>query len=207
LNPDLLSLGFWRRLLPAAHANLVFVLKLGGEMKPIVPIPADYRVVFPADPAVFGSGMSDVHLSPVLLAARVECGDLLGVITHRDQVVHRALVQTRGPAQLEGYRRGFSLQTSQAFIHSCETAGDHRGHSLYPHMLGCILSWLKDAHYKEAWISCVRSNAASIRGIEKAGFDFYASATVIAAGWERIAWIRWDFDRKVFERHGACSVA
>jgi hypothetical protein len=196
---------FWRRLFPSLHRNYVFRVKLDALTELTTSVPDAYTVIFPADPFAFADNMGDVHLSRVALRERIDLGDLLGVITCEDKVVHRSLMQQRGWAQLEGDRRGFPLQATQAFIHSCETAGDHRSRALYAHMLGCILHWAQRAGYQEALISCAQSNIASIRGILKAGFRFHASTTVLSAGWERLAWVRWSYDPVVFEGHTAQS--
>jgi hypothetical protein len=203
MSSSFFDLRFWRRLFPSLHRNYVFHASLDALADTAASIPGNYDVIFPADPLTFADKMSGVHLSQAMLRERVELGDLLGVIICEDRVVHRSLLQKRGRAQLEGDRRGFPLQASQAFIHSCETAPDHRGRALYARMLGYILHWTRDAGYHEALISCAQSNLASIRGILKAGFHFHASATVLSAFWERVTWVWWSYEPVLFERNSA----
>ena len=60
------------------------------------------------------------------------------------------------------------LLENQIYIAWCETAGFARGLGIYPYVLGRIV---QDYSNKQIFIAVNKNNAASIRGIEKAGFE------------------------------------
>ena len=62
------------------------------------------------------------------------------------------------------------LLENQIYIAWCETAGFARGLGIYPQVLGRIVQDYSD---KQIFIAVNKNNAASIRGIEKAGFELY----------------------------------
>jgi RimJ/RimL family protein N-acetyltransferase len=61
------------------------------------------------------------------------------------------------------------LERPGRVIYDCWTPSAFRGRGVYPQVLHALIA---DAHRagKDAWIYCLRENAASRRGIEKAGF-------------------------------------
>jgi RimJ/RimL family protein N-acetyltransferase len=59
-------------------------------------------------------------------------------------------------------------------IGPCWTHADHRGQRIYPAVLARI-AW--DYAGKRLWIFCDEDNAASRKGIERAGFSFAGTGT------------------------------
>lgn len=60
-------------------------------------------------------------------------------------------------------------------IGNCVTSEAYRGQSIYPKMIAKIATETLAAGVKEVFIIVNTDNIASIRGIEKAGFDLFAT--------------------------------
>jgi RimJ/RimL family protein N-acetyltransferase len=60
-------------------------------------------------------------------------------------------------------------------IGNCVTSQNYRGQSIYPKMIQRIATHLLSHDTQEVFIIVNSDNTASIRGIEKAGFELYAS--------------------------------
>ena len=61
-------------------------------------------------------------------------------------------------------------------IGDCTTDPAYRGKSIYPFVINRIATEIiREGIYPEVFIIVNRNNASSIRGIEKAGFEFYSS--------------------------------
>lgn len=83
-----------------------------------------------------------------------------------------------------------------AFIGPCFTHPDQRGRGLYPWALQRLSAELSSSGARQVWINTRTSNAASVRGIEKAGFTvvqdlpyrrwFNAVWLKTDRGWERL---------------------
>ena len=68
-----------------------------------------------------------------------------------------------------------------AYIGPCATAESHRGAGLYPSMLRRICDYARERGLRRALINSAGENAASIRGIEKAGFRLLGRAMRVQA--------------------------
>lgn len=69
--------------------------------------------------------------------------------------------------------RYFRLAPGEALIHNCHVAESARGQGAYPLMISSLAAGEVTAGSASVvLIDCSRSNAASIRGIEKAGFRY-----------------------------------
>ncbi|MEG0822603.1 MAG: GNAT family protein [Burkholderiaceae bacterium] len=76
-----------------------------------------------------------------------------------------------------GYKRFLGLEDAVPLIGNCNTLAEARGRGLYPLMLRYICCVLAGRGYGRVVITCAPSNKASIRGIEKAGFEFVSHLT------------------------------
>lgn len=91
-----------------------------------------------------------------------------------------------------GLQRGLAgaplltLGPGEAFIHYCETVPAFRGRGIYPRALQKILATLASEGVRRVRIACEDGNAASLRGIERAGFVREGSVHVRA----RLGWVR-----------------
>jgi RimJ/RimL family protein N-acetyltransferase len=75
--------------------------------------------------------------------------------------------------------RIIKLGDNQVEIKHCLTLPQFRGQGIYPATLIQIQKYLKDKRYQNVFISVKDDNAASIRGIEKAGFKFTAKINLV----------------------------
>lgn len=89
---------------------------------------------------------------------------------HRSWLVH-------GPAVMRLWRGygSWPIPPKAAYIHYCETVAEARGRGIYPAVLGRIAY---ETRIHDLFITCEVANAASRRGIEKAGFAEIALVTV-----------------------------
>lgn len=69
------------------------------------------------------------------------------------------------------YKRILGEATDVPMIGNCYTFPSHRRHGLYASLLIAIARQLADRGYARVIISCAPDNAASIRGIQRAGFS------------------------------------
>ncbi|HEX7077297.1 MAG TPA: GNAT family N-acetyltransferase [Candidatus Eisenbacteria bacterium] len=86
-----------------------------------------------------------------------------------------------------------TVEAPAAFLYDCATTPDSRGMGIYPAALAAALRDLKARGARAAYIRVHRANAASIRGIEKAGFRLLgevAHVTVLGRSLRPFAWRR-----------------
>lgn len=184
---------FWKRALPRFKVAHVFRADLEQVQRTPEAVPG-YQLVFPWTPEIacdrgfqHQTAADDVcRHSENLVAARLHCGDLLGLALHDGKVTHRSLVQIRGTVATETARKAFTLRNKEAYIHCCDTDPGHRGKGLYSAMLKYIQAALSESGYRYTYISCSSTNMPSIRGILKAGFCYQYSERALLAFWERI---------------------
>lgn len=68
------------------------------------------------------------------------------------------------------YKRVLGEANAVPIICNCVTLPAYRGQGLYPALLGAACRHLAQQGYARVIVTCAPDNAASIRGIEKAGF-------------------------------------
>ena len=82
--------------------------------------------------------------------------------------VHRSWVKSNEQVVYFHWSLPYRLKNNEVFIHYCETAPNARGKNVFPRVLDYITRLNKN---KEILISVNRNNQASIRGVQKAGFE------------------------------------
>jgi hypothetical protein len=97
----------------------------------------------------------------------LERGDTGYLAYLKGNCIHRSWVRFGKQTVYPHWAVPYNLKENEVYIHYCETAPEARGQNVYPHVLSEIASSLKD---RIVLISANKKNAASIRGIEKAGF-------------------------------------
>lgn len=180
-------------LVPRLHRNLVFCVDLAAAPIAAPKPPEDYRFEYPASlRTVDDERLRGVGISAVALREREELGDRIGLIAFGDEIVHRSLLHPRGRVALEGDRGALTLRDDAAYISFCETAPAHRGRGLYAFALRSILAAEESRGEKRyIIIACRADNAASIRGIQRAGFGDGSAVTTISALNGRFGIRRW----------------
>jgi GNAT superfamily N-acetyltransferase len=110
--------------------------------------------------------------SVTLARARFEAGDLCYLACFENQPAHMAWIGTRtqisAPVEV-GAALKIELPVPAAYVYDCWTAPELRGRGIYPAVLRKLIGRGLEKH-PEVWIGSRRDNAASLRGIEKAGF-------------------------------------
>jgi hypothetical protein len=190
-----------RVVVPRVERNYLF--RWQARCAPVDAVPelprADtgvYVARFPcSDQELLVAARAAIGLTGIGYERRRTHGDLLGVILHGDVIAHRALLQVHGVAAMEGDPRAVRLAPKQGYIHWCETAPAHRGHGLYPYMLATLArESARTLGLEEIFIACRQNNAASIRGIVKAGFIYHGSSLAVSVLSGRISHSRWSVD-------------
>ncbi len=108
-----------------------------------------------------------------------------------------ALVDAQGQVQCYGfvlhqsfYKRVLGEDDDVPIISNCFTPPAQRGQGHYPHMLRAVCEELARRGHARSIITCSSDNAASIRGIEKAGFRCVKQVTVWVLAARLIVWRR-----------------
>lgn len=88
------------------------------------------------------------------------------------------------------YKRILGEDSATPMISNCYTYPQYRGQGRYPQMIRAACDSLAAQGFQRAIITCAPDNAASIRGIEKAGFRRVKTqySLVLVTRW--IAWTR-----------------
>jgi RimJ/RimL family protein N-acetyltransferase len=142
---------------PVTINDLLF---MGEESANVVPhsLPLNLSIKHFSETYLSGVNRIDERLTPQRLAYVVFCGS---EIVHESWVHLNALM----PSQY-GFDSGLPV------IGQCFTKRPYRGNGIYPYALTYILKDLKNRHITDrAYTLVSRTNNASIRGIEKAGFQ------------------------------------
>lgn len=72
---------------------------------------------------------------------------------------------------IDSLHYNYPMKKDELFIYACYVSKKNRGQGIYPEMLRFILNDSKKLNFRCAYIGVSSSNAGSIRGIEKAGFE------------------------------------
>lgn len=79
------------------------------------------------------------------------------------------------------------LPEGAAAVYDCVTRPEARGRGVYPEALRRLSGLLAEEGTRHLWIYAAPENAASIRGIEKAGFEYHGSIAMRRVlGWTRL---------------------
>jgi RimJ/RimL family protein N-acetyltransferase len=149
------------------------------------------ELLFAADPRRAGEVFSDpalrlmqcdaartAHLLPQAAQEGVQRGDqLFAILDETGALLHHSVLHFSAPAlALLGEAPSVPL------IGRCATAPAARGKRLYPRTLRHIMAELAARRCARVAIYCDRDNAASIRGIRRAGFAEIAHLTTAVIG-------------------------
>lgn len=182
---------------PYFYRNHLFVAETGlAFATPGARTDSDVEVVFPFETSrLSDSLLQEVEITADSLQSRHLAGDEIGLVLWQNRVIHRSLLQCRGTASMEGDRNAFVLQPRERYIHSCLTSLEHRGKGLYAAMLRHILRELSisDSGLK-VFIACRQENSASVRAIQRAGFAYLKSSTVLGFASGRVRYRSWNVD-------------
>lgn len=95
---------------------------------------------------------------------------------------------TRGDEEIAEIEGRIRVGPSEAYIWDCATLPAFRGRGLYPALLGAIARELVGEGVARVWIAARADNAASLRGLEKAGYRRVADIRYVRLWrWRRMA--------------------
>ena len=186
------------RLAPYFFRNHLFINRPKECLQP-PSVDPEYRIEFPCDvDHLMDDDLADIATDKKAMHARQQQGDLFGIVSWRDRIVHRSLVQTRGMAGMEGDPRAFLLKRDEMYVHYCYTASNHRGKGIYPAMLHHIITYSSErANPCAVFIACRRENASSVRGIQRAGFCYLKSSAIFGMLLGRVRIRCWYIDTRM----------
>lgn len=107
------------------------------------------------------------------MKARLERGDQCFAARVEGQIAHYSWAQFSGWHPINAVGQRVEVQPGNVWVYHCRTAEWARGRGIYPFVLTRILNESTSRNCRAAWIYAEMDNAASIRGIEKAGFSIY----------------------------------
>ena len=175
----------WRRSLTAAalwilrqtldyRAATIYCLDLVEIPAPDVTSPLfwDFRNPDEVEPALWRA--ADIEGSEQAVPRGVRCftGSLGG------QQCYLSLVSSSG-FSVPGRIRVSFAGGAEAYVGNCVTLASHRGMGIYPRGLAELGLRLRDEGFHRLYLFVERDNLASIRGVEKAGFQPVAVCSVL----------------------------
>ncbi|MBN1447002.1 MAG: hypothetical protein JXA28_03650 [Bacteroidetes bacterium] len=104
-----------------------------------------------------------------------------------DRVAFTAWVETRC-LRIDELRWTWQLASPDAVVFDVITEEAYRGHGLYPDALRRLSGLLAEEGFRSLWIYAEENNAASLRGIEKAMFEYHGSirsTTMLGVTWRK----------------------
>ncbi len=88
--------------------------------------------------------------------------------------------------RIDELRFDWRLPEGDSVIYDCVTMPDARGRGIYPDALRRLSGMLAEEGGRRLWIYAEEDNPASLRGIEKADFEYHGSISIrILPGWTR----------------------
>lgn len=88
-----------------------------------------------------------------------------------NQLIHTSWVTDDDSISIEEIGDSLDLEVGECCVFDCNTLAEYRGCGAYPETLRHIAHCKKASGYNSLYIYTLSSNASSIRGIEKAGFQ------------------------------------
>jgi RimJ/RimL family protein N-acetyltransferase len=113
--------------------------------------------------------------SPQVIATRLQAGNRPCLAFMGDIPVAYGWVATQEGSIAE-LQLSFPILSGNCYLYSFLTLPEWRGRGIYPHLLQAIIR--QEEHIQRFWIGYLPDNAASGRGIEKAGFHVVSDLVV-----------------------------
>jgi RimJ/RimL family protein N-acetyltransferase len=111
--------------------------------------------------------------SPPLLKLkeRLARGDRPYLAFSKETLVHISWLSRSSKLEMGEIWGYLSFKKDQAYIFHCHTKAGFRGENIFPVVLQQILNDMASGGVKQVFITCRKSNIASAKGIQKAGFS------------------------------------
>ncbi|MDT8323989.1 MAG: GNAT family N-acetyltransferase, partial [Bacteroidota bacterium] len=153
------TLRFYRR-------SCVPVVLLTGDV--------DYRIV---DGDAFPWEVHPLKEFNAQYRARFSAGARALIASRHGTIVFSAWIATRD-LRIDELHFSWTLPAGDAAVYDCVTMPEHRGHGIYTGALRRLSGLLAEEGFRHLWIYAEEDNAASLRGIEKADFEFRGSISL-----------------------------
>lgn len=113
--------------------------------------------------------------SPQIIATRLQAGNRPYLAFMGDTPVAYGWVATQ-EGSISDLQLFFAISPENCYLYSFLTVPEWRGRGIYPHLLQTIIR--QEEQIQRFWIGYLPNNAASGRGIEKAGFHIVSDLVV-----------------------------
>jgi len=146
------------------------------------------------------SGGYDLSSCPFLSNTKkgLDEGGVLLLVFIGKELAHSTWTVMDNPAIMDPISRRIKYADA-GYIGPCYTNPAYRGRGMYPYALSEICEFLRKNGKSRALINTKKANLASIRGITKAGFDFFAEASCTRI----LIWKIYRIDRMMKNSRGA----
>ncbi len=111
-----------------------------------------------------------------LFAARFARGEQFWTAQHEERIASYCWV-TREPVEIGEIRCVMSPRGDELYIYDAFTFAEYRGNNLYPFLLQRVFEHGRQQGLRRALIFVLSDNEASIRGVQKAGFQEFQRVT------------------------------
>ncbi|MBI3091572.1 MAG: GNAT family N-acetyltransferase [Candidatus Tectomicrobia bacterium] len=118
------------------------------------------------------------YLAARTVEQRFERGEDCYVAHVHDKVAAYGWVSYR-EAEIGELNKTMVVKPREAYLYDFVTRPEFRGQNFYPALLGRILKDLERRRYRRVYIFVLRENAASRRGVSKAGFRQFQVVTCL----------------------------
>ena len=145
---------------------LVFTRAAGGEVSP--PDGLTIRLATAADAAHYARDIGTDSKSS--FASRLSDRTHCFLVLRADLIVHSSWVTTAAAwtREIHGYMKP---PPGHAYVYESFTRVEVRGRGVYPFALRSICAWAGREGIERVWVAVEEDNPASIRAVEKAGFE------------------------------------
>jgi ribosomal protein S18 acetylase RimI-like enzyme len=134
----------------------------------------DYEVL---DAAAWASQPNTAHLTDrYLFQTRLERGEDFWT-AQQDKTIVSYCWATHEPVEIGEVHRRIKPRQGEIYLYDAFTFPDYRGNNLYPALLHRILEHSRQQNLRRALIFVLSDNMASIRGVQKAGFQEFQRVT------------------------------
>ncbi|MGE3541339.1 MAG: N-acetyltransferase family protein [Candidatus Tectimicrobiota bacterium] len=154
----------------------LFEVELKGTPAPACTarVEAEYQVL---DAATWATQRHTEHLPDrQLFPARFARGEQFWTAQCEQRIVSYCWV-TSEPVEIGEIRCVMSSRVDEVYIYDAFTFPEYRGNNLYPVLLQRVLEYSRQQGRRRALIFVLSDNAASIRGVQKAGFQEFQRVT------------------------------
>jgi GNAT superfamily N-acetyltransferase len=113
-------------------------------------------------------------LNASTIAARSERGDRI-FVAHHQGILVAYLFATTNECEIGEIDDLLDVEQNEVYLYDAYTRPVFRGKGIYPHLITKAAEYFKSESYERAMIFSTQDNLSSNRGIDRSGFELYAT--------------------------------